>query len=65
MCEPQGPEGSGLGWIVLLLLIYVIFNPIPGPVDDAVARVPGTPYLSSGCLGLAFRSGLSASQGSA
>ncbi len=37
MCEPQGPEGAGLGWIVFLLLLYVIFNPIPGPVDDAVA----------------------------
>jgi hypothetical protein len=37
MYEPQGQEGVGLGWIVLLLLLYFVLNPIPGPLDDAVA----------------------------
>ena len=37
MYEPQGQEGIGLVWIVLLLLLYIVFNPIPGPLDDAVA----------------------------
>ena len=37
MYEPQGKDGVGLGWIVFLSLLYVLLNPIPGPVDAAVA----------------------------
>ena len=37
MYEPHGQVGLGLGWIVLLLLLYFVLNPIPGPLDDAVA----------------------------
>jgi hypothetical protein len=29
-------DGIGLGWIILLVVLYVIFNPIPGPIDDAI-----------------------------
>jgi hypothetical protein len=39
MYEPQGQEGVGLGWIVLLLLLCVLLNTIPGPLDDAAATV--------------------------
>ncbi len=37
MYEPRGQEGVGLGRIVLLLLLYFVLNPIPGPLDDAAA----------------------------
>lgn len=34
-------DGSGIGWIILLVLLYVIFNPIPGPIDDATVTAIG------------------------
>jgi hypothetical protein len=35
-------QGAAIGMIVLLVLLYIIFNPIPGPIDDvAVAAVGG------------------------
>ena len=34
-------DGMGIGWIILLVLIYIIFNPIPGPIDDAGAAAIG------------------------
>jgi len=35
-------QSSGIGWIVLLVLLYIIFNPIPGPIDDViVATIAG------------------------
>ncbi|AFM26090.1 hypothetical protein [Desulfomonile tiedjei] len=34
-------DGSGIGWIILLVLLYIIFNPIPGPIDDAAAVAIG------------------------
>jgi hypothetical protein len=34
-------EGIGIGWIILLVLLYIIFNPIPGPIDDAAVTVIG------------------------
>jgi hypothetical protein len=34
-------DGSGMGWIILLVLLYIIFNPIPGPIDDAAAVALG------------------------
>jgi hypothetical protein len=33
--------GSGLGWIILLVILYVILNPIPGPIDDAAVAAIG------------------------
>jgi hypothetical protein len=34
-------DGSGIGWIILLVLLYIIFNPIPGPIDDAAVAAIG------------------------
>jgi hypothetical protein len=34
-------DGTGIGWIILLVLLYIIFNPIPGPIDDAAAVAIG------------------------
>lgn len=33
--------GVGIGLIVLLVLIYIVFNPIPGPLDDAAVAAIG------------------------
>jgi len=35
-------DGTGIGWIILLVLLYIIFNPIPGPIDDAAAVAIGS-----------------------
>jgi hypothetical protein len=34
-------DGKGIGWIILLVLLYIIFNPLPGPIDDAAAVAIG------------------------
>jgi hypothetical protein len=34
-------QGMGIGWIILLVVVYIIFNPIPGPFDDAVVATVG------------------------
>jgi hypothetical protein len=35
-------ESGGIGLIILLVLLYIIFNPIPGAIDDvAVAAIGG------------------------
>ena len=34
-------DATGIGWIILLVLLYIIFNPIPGPIDDAVVGALG------------------------
>ncbi len=34
-------DGNGVGWIILLVLLYIIFNPIPGPFDDAAVAAIG------------------------
>jgi hypothetical protein len=35
-------ESGGIRMIVLLIVLYIIFNPIPGPIDDvAVAAIGG------------------------
>lgn len=35
-------QGVGIGWIILLVILYIIINPIPGPIDDvAVAAIGG------------------------
>jgi hypothetical protein len=34
--------GAAIGLIILLVILYIIFNPIPGPIDDvAVATIGG------------------------
>ncbi|MGB6064127.1 MAG: hypothetical protein WBG50_04930 [Desulfomonilaceae bacterium] len=37
----QEPAGIALGWIILLVILYIFFNPIPGPIDDAAVTVIG------------------------
>jgi hypothetical protein len=34
-------QNMGIGWIILLVLLYIIFNPIPGPIDDAAVAAIG------------------------
>jgi hypothetical protein len=34
-------ERGGAGLIILLVVLYIIFNPIPGPIDDAVVAAVG------------------------
>lgn len=34
-------DGTGIGCIILLVLLYIIFNPIPGPIDDAAVTAIG------------------------
>jgi hypothetical protein len=34
-------QGGGIRWIVLLVVIYLIFNPIPGPIDDLAVTLFG------------------------
>jgi hypothetical protein len=34
-------DGFGIGWIALLVILYIIFNPIPGPIDDAAVAAIG------------------------
>jgi hypothetical protein len=42
MNNPYRESGGGVGWIILLVVLYIIFNPIPGPIDDtAVAAIGG------------------------
>lgn len=46
MNETSG-ESGGIGLIFLLILLYIIFNPIPGPIDDAtVATIGGYQALT-------------------
>jgi len=33
--------GAGIVLIVVLVLLYVLCNPIPGPVDDAIVATVG------------------------
>jgi hypothetical protein len=36
----SGNPGAGIGLILLVVLLYIIFNPIPGPIDDlAIAGI--------------------------
>jgi hypothetical protein len=41
MNSPYRESGGGVGWIILLVMLYIIFNPIPGPIDDAAAAAIG------------------------
>ncbi len=41
MNGPTQQDGIGIGWIILLVVLYIIFNPIPGPIDDAAVAALG------------------------
>jgi hypothetical protein len=41
MNSPHRESGGGVGWIIFLVLLYIIFNPIPGPIDDAAVSAIG------------------------
>jgi hypothetical protein len=41
MNSPYRESGVGIGWIILLVLLYIIFSPIPGPIDDAAVTAIG------------------------
>jgi hypothetical protein len=42
MNGPHQEPAVGIGLIILLVVLYIILNPIPGPVDDvAVAALGG------------------------
>jgi hypothetical protein len=41
MSSPYRDSGGGVGWIILLVLLYIIFNPIPGPIDDVAVTAIG------------------------
>jgi hypothetical protein len=49
----QEQGGGGFGWIILLVILYIIFNPIPGPIDDAAVAavtlevIPFSPQLKN------------------
>jgi hypothetical protein len=34
-------QETGVGLIILLVILYIIFNPIPGPIDDAAVAAIG------------------------
>jgi len=47
----NGQHQSAAGGIVLILVLvalYIIFNPIPGPVDDAAVAALGGYYALKG-----------------
>jgi hypothetical protein len=33
--------GGGVVLIIVLVILYIIFNPIPGPIDDAAVAAVG------------------------
>ncbi len=37
-CREPGPS---VGLIILLVVLYIVFNPIPGPIDDAAVAAIG------------------------
>ncbi len=42
MNNQHEPQGMWIGWIILLVILDNIFNPVPGPIDDvAVATIGG------------------------
>jgi hypothetical protein len=41
MNGPYREPGLGVGLIILLVLIYIVFNPVPGPLDDAAVAAVG------------------------
>jgi hypothetical protein len=46
MNGPYREPGVGVGLIILLVILYILLNPIAGPVDDAaVAAIGGYQVL--------------------
>jgi hypothetical protein len=41
MNRPYQEPGAGIGMIILLVILYIIFNPIPGPIDDIAVALFG------------------------
>jgi hypothetical protein len=39
--DGQNRDQVGIRWIVGLVLLYIIFNLIPGPIDDAIVATVG------------------------
>jgi hypothetical protein len=33
---PAPSGSSGCGWIILLCILWTIFAPVPGPIDDLI-----------------------------
>ena len=34
--QPESSGGGGLGVIILICILWTIFSPVPGPIDDLV-----------------------------
>jgi len=34
--SPHQESGGGTGWIIVLCILWTIFAPVPGPIDDLV-----------------------------
>jgi hypothetical protein len=41
MNGPYREPGAGVGLIILFVILYILFSPIPGPVDDAAVAAIG------------------------
>ena len=41
MNGPYREPGAGIGLIILLVILYIMLNPIPSPVDDAAVAAIG------------------------
>ncbi len=41
MNSQQQHQGGGIGLIILLVILYMILNPIPGPIDDIAVALFG------------------------
>lgn len=41
MNQAYREPGGGAMLIVVLVILYIIFNPIPGPIDDAAVAAIG------------------------
>jgi hypothetical protein len=53
MNAQQDQPGMAFGWIILLVILCILFNSIPGPVDDAaVAAIAGYHALKRLQVGL-------------
>lgn len=39
--QQQRQDGIGFSGILLLIILYIVLNPIPGPIDDAVVAACG------------------------
>jgi hypothetical protein len=38
----QQQSGGGAGWIIILCILWTIFAPVPGPIDDLVVWAFGS-----------------------